>query len=196
MPGRVAELAPVGAARHVERAPQRLVRHGHEQVAPRAAGHLGERRARGSGRARAPRSPSRRRTRRRRRAAPRPGGRRTRGWARVRFAHSAASGGSSRSMPTTRAGAIARAQRCVTTPSPQPMSSSDAGLGGRQQVIHVALEARHQPPHDRVARAVLVVGVAGDDAVGAYDLGASSALGAHRARRARVLRAAAHAPRS
>jgi hypothetical protein len=35
-----------------------------------------------------------------------------------------------------------------------------------EQLAERALERGHQPPHDRVARAVLVVGVAGDGALG------------------------------
>ena len=44
-----------------------------------------------------------------------------------RFSHSAWSAGSSRSIPTTRAGAIRAAHLWVSTPSPQPTSSSDCG---------------------------------------------------------------------
>ena len=44
--GRVAERAHVGAARDVQRAPQRLARHGHDDGAARDAGRLGERAAR------------------------------------------------------------------------------------------------------------------------------------------------------
>ena len=54
----------------------------------------------------------------------------------------------------------------VSTPSPQPTSSSDVRGGLRQQLVERALEARHEPPDDRVGRAVLVVGVAGDRALG------------------------------
>src|SRR5215207_1537857 len=46
----------------------------------------------------------------------------------VRLAHSACSAGSSRSMPTTRRSSPKRcAHWCVSTPSPQPTSSSDCG---------------------------------------------------------------------
>ena len=68
-------------------------------------------------------------------------------------------------MPTTRAVAEALAQRCTSTPSPQPTSSSDRRRGLLEQLVERALEAGHQAPHDRVGGAVLVVGVAGDDAV-------------------------------
>ena len=40
-----------------------------------------------------------------------------------------------------------------------------ARLGARHQLVERALEGAHQPAHDRVGRAVLVVGVARDDAV-------------------------------
>ena len=44
-----------------------------------------------------------------------------------------------------------------------------------EEVVERALEARHEPAHDRVARAVLVVGVAGDRALGvARDRGSHS----------------------
>ena len=45
----------------------------------------------------------------------------------MRFSHSAWIAGSSRSMPTTRPGAIASAHLCVSTPSPQPTSRIDCG---------------------------------------------------------------------
>src|SRR5919108_5972306 len=43
VPGRVAEVLPVRAAGHVQRAPQRFARHRHEQPALGHAGHLGDR---------------------------------------------------------------------------------------------------------------------------------------------------------
>ena len=58
------------------------------------------------------------------------------------------------------------AHSCVSTPSPQPTSRSECGAAWREQLVERALEARHQPPDDRVGRAVLVVGVAGDRALG------------------------------
>ena len=47
-------------------------------------------------------------------------------------------------------------------------------VGLREQLVERALEARHQPPDDRVGRAVLVVGVAGDRALGVARDGAHS----------------------
>ena len=39
-------------------------------------------------------------------------------------------------------------------------------VGLREELVERALEGAHEPPHDRVRRAVLVVGVAGDRALG------------------------------
>ncbi len=79
----------------------------------------------------------------------------------MRVACSASSFGSSRSMPTIRLSPSASAHLCVSTPSPQPTSSTELGAACANSSPSVPLEVRHQPPHDRVRRAVLVERVAG-----------------------------------
>ena len=153
MAGGVAELAHVGAAGEVERPPQRLARDRDEQVAARRRGPSRRPCARDRGRARAPRSRRRGRTRRRRTAASR---RRTVAELEVRRAARVptrpASFGSSRSMPDDPAVAeLLRPTASVSTPSPQPTSSTEPGAGAREQLVERALEAGHQPAHDRVA---------------------------------------------
>ena len=102
-PGVLPRSSQVRAAGHVQPAPQRLARDARRAAsAARAARHLGDACAPGRARARAPRSPSPRRTRRRRTAGSRPSSRGTRGSAPGAVSHSACSCGSSRSMPTTR----------------------------------------------------------------------------------------------
>ena len=151
-----------------EPAPERLARHGDEQPA------------------RAPRAPSRAtvcsrvghvlehldrarpgRTRRRRTAGARPASRGTRGSARARVAHSAWSAGSSRSIPTTRGRRAACAQ-LLRRARPRRSRRRAATAGPRS--VHSSSSARskagHQPADDRVGRAVLVVGVAGDRPLG------------------------------
>ena len=164
-PGRVAEVAQVGAAGHVQPAPQRLARHRDEQPALRRRAPSRRRCARGRARARGPRS----------RVAmsnsPSANGRfsafitrysRFGAW---RFSHSAWSAGSSRSMPTTRRSPRRRAHFSTSTPSPQPTSRIDCGAACDEQLVERALEAGHQAAHDRVRRPVLVVRVAGDRAL-------------------------------
>ena len=165
MSRRVARRRPVGAARHVQHAPQRLARHRHEQVAARAARHLGERAARGRARARAPPSRWPSRTRSRRTAAPAASSTRYSRFGARCSRQPCWIESSSRSIPTTRALGQRCAQRCTSTPSPQPTSSSESGAASDEQLVRAALEAAHQAAHERVARPVLVVGVAGDDPV-------------------------------
>ena len=76
--------------------------------------------------------------------------------------------GSSRSMPTTGASPSALRPACTSTPSPQPTSSTERGAARSNSSSSVALEAAHQPAHDGVGRAVLVVCVAGDAALGGH----------------------------
>ena len=73
----------------------------------------------------------------------------------------AASGPRGRCRP--RAPAMRSAHCSVSTPSPHPTSRIEPGAALVEQLEHVALESGHQPLHDRVGRAVLVVGVAGRD---------------------------------
>ncbi len=70
--------------------------------------------------------------------------------------------------------------RCAQRVHEHALAAADveqrARGGAREQLVERALEAGHQPPHDGVARAVLVVGVAGDDPlVGDRDAAAHSA---------------------
>ena len=138
VPGRVAELSQVGAAGDVERSPQRLVGHRHEQPALGDPRHLGDRRLGIDRRARAPRWRPPDRTRRRRTAATRPASPRNSRFGRAaRAAHSAASLGSSRSMPTTRPDRRAaaptarsarprRSRRRAPSPAPPAANSSSS----------------------------------------------------------------------
>ena len=171
--GRVAEVAPVRAARHVEPAPERLARHRDQQVprSPRAPSPPAWPPARA--RARAPRSPRPGRTRRRANESRVASSARNSRFGRSRFAHSARSFGSSRSMPTMRPSPSRSAHSTVSTPSPQPTSRTDAGRRARPQLVERRVEAGHQPPDDRVGGPVLVEGVAG------RDLGGGGARAAH-----------------
>ena len=159
--GRVAEVAPVGAARHVQPAPERLARDRDEQVAARHARHLRQRRLRlrhvlqhldGGGEVELA-------VGERERVA---SSARNSRLGRSRFAHSARSLGSSRSIPTTRPSPSCFAHSSVSTPSPQPTSSTDDGPA-RSRARRASRGSRHQPLHDRVARPVLVEGVPGGD---------------------------------
>ena len=156
----------VGAAGHVQPAPQRLARDRHEQVA--GARRAPSRRpcARGRARARAPRS----------RVAssnsPSANGRfsafmtrysRFGAW---RFSHSAWMRGSSRSMPTTRR----RARRCAHWCVEHALAAADVEQRLRGGACaNSSSSVRSKPAisrrDDRVGRAVLVVGVAGDRAL-------------------------------
>ena len=89
----------------------------------------------------------------------------TRGSGPAGLAHPAWMDSSSRSIPTTRPWPSRCAHWCTRTPSPQPTSSSERGGRLHEELLQGTLEAGHQPPHDRVGRAVLVVGVPCDDPV-------------------------------
>ena len=126
--------------------------------------------ARDRGRARAPRSRRPGRTHRRRTAALRRGRPGTRGSRAPAPPTPPRSFGSSRSIPTTRP----PAEPLRPLLGEHALAAADVEHGPRrglvEQLVERALEARHQPAHDRVVRAVLVevlpVGTAGSHVAG------------------------------
>ncbi len=163
--GRVAELLDVRPARHVQAAPQRLARHRHEQVAARDARHLGDR-VRRIGHV------LEHLDRRRdvelavgerqvlglrhlvgevRRLAPRPLGMQQR----VVEVDADDATVAEALRPLVRQHALAAAD-----------VEQRRGVRLLEELVERALEGAHQAPHDRVGRAVLVVRVAGDGALG------------------------------
>ncbi len=151
-PGRVAQLPQIGAAGHVEHAPQRLVGDGDEQVAAGDPGHLGQH-ALGVGHVleHLGRGDEIELVVGERRAA-------RRAWPELEVgapplrAHSASSLGPARSTPTT----AAAARRCGPLLAEDALAAAHVEHRGRrrlgEQLVQRALEAGHQPPDDRIAR--------------------------------------------
>ena len=165
MAGGVAELAPVGAAHHVDDPPQRLARDRHEHVAGGATGHLRER-MRGVGDMLEDLD--------------------RRDHVELAVAEGQLLGalGDVGQIGLRAALPLGREQRVVKVDPddaprrkrPRPALREDAlaaadveqrlRLRRGQQVLEVALEPALEQPRERVAGVVLVVGVAGDGAIG------------------------------
>ena len=133
-PGRVAQVAQVGAAGHVEAAPHGLARHGDQQVAL-ATRAISARVWSGSGTCSSTSIALAKSNSSRSKGRSSAFCTRYSRFGRRRLSHSACSWGSSRSMPTTRPSPMRSAHSQTRTPSPQPTSRMRGGAGAREQLV-------------------------------------------------------------